>query len=132
MNSSRDSSQAGLSIIELLVVMSLLSILTGLGALQLKEFFQTTEVAAEQVSAHFKLIRSKAISTTKAYLYAPTDSDTIAVSTRDTCVSSDPWVVDSSSVLNLENGASFTDTSWSVCINSVSYTHLTLPTIYSV
>lgn len=118
MKNNNMRSESGFSLLELLVYMSIFSIIVGIAAFGIKDLYNASQTATEQVLAHFKLTRSKAMSETLAYLYQPSDNNTIVVSSRSTCNATESWVANSSLTLNFEGGATMSDTSWFVCINS--------------
>lgn len=113
----------GYTLIELMVVVSMTAILSGVAVFNMKDLFIPSSTANDLVIAQYKLVRSKAISKTRAYLFEPVDSTTLGASFRDKCNSTESWVEDDSLAMNLPADSWMQlppnpDHWWSVCINS--------------
>ena len=111
------NTKKGFTLIEILVSVSLLSVLSYVAVLNLKEFYNPLDTASIQIQSHYKLVRSSAIANTKAYLYQPLSDTQIQISSRETC-NSGSWTIDPTLALTLIDGAVLNSTEWFVCINS--------------
>ena len=108
---------AGVSLIELLVVLALMSITLGIGALYLRPAAAPLESGAELVEALFKQTRAKAMSTTTVHRVRPFDADSLVVEYASAC-SSPTWTVDPRMDLDLPDRVTLADTDWKACFTS--------------
>ncbi len=115
------SQAKGFSLLELLVVMSLASIVMSIAVFGFKDLVSPTQSATDQVISMYKLAKAKAISNLVAYQLAPNGNKQMKASFRASCDSSDSWVVDGNLTFNLPTGANFTTTTWSICIDAQGF-----------
>ncbi len=106
------------SVAELLVVMSLVGILSLIAVLNLKDLVSPTQSATDQVLSVYKLAKAKSIANLVAYQLIPNGNSQVVASYRKSCDSADAWVDDQRLTFDLPVGATFTTTTWSVCIDS--------------
>ena len=104
----------GFTLIELMVVMAIGGILTGMAAYQLKELDNPAQNSAAQVMTFLKKSRAKALATTYAYRVRPKNSTELETHYAISC-SSATFTLDSSLGLKLPSTASLSNTSWSLC-----------------
>ncbi len=110
--------EKGFSLVELLVVLSLTSILLGFGVYGVHQLVNPAISASEELVTLLKVVRSKAISNTVAYKLEPSGSNRLVASYRAECVSTDPWKSDGQLTLNLPSGAYLSSNSWVVCYDT--------------
>lgn len=111
------SGQYGFSLIEVVVVIALIAVLSGVALANLRELHDPVRTGASQLSGFIKQVRSRAMSATQAFLIQPTASDRVVALRANTC-SAETWTPDSRLVLDLPSGVSLTDLDWDVCISS--------------
>ena len=111
---SRDA--AGYSIFEVLAVLALLAILSGVATNNLKELSDPLENSSAELIAFLKQVRARAISTTSAYKVAPVSNGDIVTSYSERCSDAAvEWVADPGVTLSLPTGAWLEDTDWAIC-----------------
>lgn len=77
--------RSGYSLLELLVVLGLISILTGFATAKLTKQNGDLDNAASQTAGFIRQVRARAISTTKAYLVEKADSNHLVAKQSSSC-----------------------------------------------
>lgn len=119
--SSRRSlkSDSAFTLFEMLATLSIFGILSYFAVQNLKGFISPVENATDETFAFYKLVRSKAITNTRAYRLAPSSSSVLATSYRDKCTNTTQgWTNDPSAQLYLPTNSSVVNTTWSICLDS--------------
>lgn len=112
----RANLESGFSLLELLTVLGLLAIVTGIAASNLKQLENPLADASFQISQFFRLVRSRAIAQTLSIKLEVQDSSNIIASSADSCIDT-TWTSISDLSLTLPDGASLTNTSWTACFS---------------
>ena len=105
------------SLIEVVIVMSLLSILCGLATLNYTELQNPADNASRAMLAYFKAVQGKAMATTSTYTLSPLGNAAIRATFSTSC-SSVTQNEDLSLRFKLPDGALLGNLSWQVCYNS--------------
>ncbi len=108
----------GFSLVELMVVLSVTSILLGFGVYGIHTLVNPATTASEELISILKVVRSKAISNTVSYKLEPNGTHQLVASFRNDCNSADPWVSDGQLTLNLPNGSYLGDDNWVICYDT--------------
>ena len=108
-------SENGFTLTELLVVVSLVSVLSGFAFLNTMQLSSPSLNAASEISSFVKKTRAKALASTSAYTITAASTSSLTTTVGTTCAATQ--TPDSELTLNLEN-ASLTDISWSICFSS--------------
>ena len=124
------ASNAGLSLIEIVVTIALLGLLAAFAAPAIKFGTNPLKDTSERISANIKLARSKAMAQTAAYRIRPLSVNQFIIEHANTCKDA-TWTTASAFVaedLALDNptalvsamvdGASVSNTDWNICFNS--------------
>lgn len=107
-----------------MVVLAMTAILSGVAVFNMKDLILPSSNAHDLVSAQINLVRSKAISKTRAYLFEPANATSVKARYRDKCSNTaESWVEDPSLTMNLPTDAWLVldanpNLWWSVCFNS--------------
>ena len=109
--------QSGLSMIELLVIMTVLGIAVASSSLFLKPAEAPLQSATVLTEGYLRQIRARAMSTTSAYRVTPTDATRFDASYATTC-SATTWTADPEFDLELPRGVELSSTAWSLCFSS--------------
>lgn len=109
--------EGGFTLAEMLTVMMLAAIISGVALVNFRDFDNPLENGAAQLSSFIKQVRAEAIRSTSAYIITPTSTSRLETSFAATCTTPDPEP-DSRITLDLPNGASLVDTNWAFCFNS--------------
>lgn len=107
--------ESGTTLAEILVVLGIIAIIVTSAISNLKILNNDLSNSSKEVAVHFKMIRSRAISTTKAYTLKPTTNRKIAVfSSRDCGATrtSEPALS-----YFLPSGTTFVSQTWEFCFN---------------
>lgn len=122
--------QNGFTIIELVVVLSMFSIILGMAIVNLSELVNPVENGAASIMAFMKEARARALSTTSAYTVYPTSTRRVITEYGDTCSDASP-VADGSLVIDLPSNVFLSDTTWSVCFDSRGFpdANVTVPVV---
>ncbi|MBX7138177.1 MAG: GspH/FimT family pseudopilin [Oligoflexia bacterium] len=113
----KSNSQSGFSVIELIVTLGMSSVLTGMAIMNLKDLDDPLKNGAEQMTSFMRVVRARAISSTRAYTVFPVSNGQLAARYADTC-SNGATTPDTSMTLEFPTGARLTDTAWDICFNS--------------
>ena len=112
---------------ELLVVFAIFAILSAIAIPSYDQMLNKAVIASDEVVLLYKVVKSTAVSNTKAYRIEALDSDTVRVSSKNSCSSKDSWVEDPRFTLDLPTGASLQQDDfdgekgvewWNLCISS--------------
>jgi prepilin-type N-terminal cleavage/methylation domain-containing protein len=106
-------SQRGSSLIELLVTVSILGILMASSTSSLRGLHNPLRDGSQQTMGFFKQVRAKAISSTSAYVVSAASAVRIQTMRGSSCATA--TTLDPAMAIDLPNGATFTDTSWTTC-----------------
>lgn len=109
---------SGFTLLEILVVLAIVSITIAVAMPDWKRLQNNTQDSATQVVGHFKKIRAKALSTTRAYRISATSGTAIVAQYANTCAAT-TWTTDSTLSLTLSGGSYMPVTSWTVCYDSL-------------
>ncbi len=107
--------ESGIGLIELLVVLFLIGILLSTAVSNLGALNNPLRNGAQQTMGFFKQVRSRAISTTTAYVVSaasPIRMQTFSGTSCSTATTAQPNLF-----IDLPLGASFSNTSWSTCFD---------------
>jgi hypothetical protein len=110
-------STAGLTVVELLGVVAMIGILVGVATLWLGPMDDPLDSGAKLLEGFFRQARAKALATTTAHRVVPVTDEHLAVEFANSC-SETTWTADPRLELDLPEGVTLTDTSWSVCFTS--------------
>lgn len=108
--------EAAFTLLELLVALSLFAIMLGIAIPNLKDLNNPLRNGTAALTSFLKEVRGKAISSTSAYRITPVSTTRIVTSFATNC-SSETFIDDPSTVLELEAGARLNATSWVLCFN---------------
>jgi hypothetical protein len=114
---SREQASAGISVIEIMAMMSLMLVMMGVAVMNLKKLDNPLQNGAAQLGGFFKQVRAEAISSTSAYIVVPSSSRRLITRRGTKCSDLSP-VDDPRVTLNLPSGASLVATNWTLCFNS--------------
>ena len=109
--------ERGFTLIELVVTVSLMSLLSVMAIYQLHALENELDDSTTHVMALVKKTRGKALATTYAYTLRPTSASTITGSYGDNCSDTAP-VVDPKLTYELPSTVTLMDTSWSICFSA--------------
>jgi prepilin-type N-terminal cleavage/methylation domain-containing protein len=109
--------ESGFTLAEMLTVMMLAAIISGIALVNFRDFDNPLENGAAQLSSFIKQVRAEAIRSTSAYIITPTSTSRLETSFAATCTTPDPEP-DTRITLDLPEGASLVDTNWDFCFNS--------------
>jgi prepilin-type N-terminal cleavage/methylation domain-containing protein len=107
--------QAGYTLTELLVTMSLLSVMSGFAFVNLLDLSNPARSAASEISGFLKQARARALSTTSAYTVSASSTDTLTTTVGTTCSAAQS--AEPSLTLELDH-ADLSNVSWSICFTS--------------
>ncbi len=109
--------QRGYTLLELVIVLSLIAIMSGVAVANLRQLQDPVKTGASQLSGFIKQVRSRAMSATQAYLIRPASANRV-IALRASVCSAETWQPDSRLVLDLPSGVSLQATDWEVCYGS--------------
>lgn len=112
---SRLTTMAGFTLLELLVVIGMVGIISGIVSYQLKDLDNPAANGAAQVMTFIKKTRAKALATTYAYRLQPTADGTGLETEYAGSCNSTTFTPDNNLLLELPNTAAFTSNTWSLC-----------------
>lgn len=113
--SSRRS--AGMTLIEILVVLTILGVALGMAGLYLKPAEAPLRTGAELVDALIRQTRARAMANTMAHRIRPTTDRRLEVEYAGSC-SAVTWTPASRMSLDLPRDVTLSDTLWSICFTS--------------
>ena len=109
--------QAGSTLLEALVVLAIMGIALGIGAMYLRPIESPLKSGATLVEGLCRQARTSAIATTSAYRVRPGTAHMLLAEQAASC-SETTWEVDNASKTQLPQGVSVKSTSWAVCFSS--------------
>ncbi len=108
--------ERGFSILELLTVLSVMGVLSGIAAFGFRELERPANNAATLLASTFKQARARALSSTTPFTVTASSSTHVIVTYGTSC--SAGQTTDTTLDLELPRGAYMNDTAWSVCFNT--------------
>ena len=108
--------EKGFSLLELVITMSILTILMSMAVFNFHDLEQPATNGASELMGFLKKTRAKALATTLAYTAKPNDNSQVITTYGTTCSAAQQ--VDTSLTLTLPNHAHLTDTEWMVCYST--------------
>jgi prepilin-type N-terminal cleavage/methylation domain-containing protein len=114
---TRKPSEAGVTLLEVLVVMAILGISLGVAALNLQPLETPLAASVTLTESLFREARLSAIATTSAYRVLPNSAHQLGAQQAASC-SGPTWTTVHNMRLNLPQGVALTDTGWTVCFSS--------------
>lgn len=111
------SDELGFSMIEMLVVFSIVAIMMGIAVTNINALSNNSVTSVNQVMGMLKLARARAIATTSPYIVAPIGRVKIVGKKAATCNDTAP-VIDPHVAYDLPSGVTFANSTWSVCYSS--------------
>lgn len=111
------SNERGLSILDLMVSLTLCSIMLGSAVFQLKNINDSSDSTTDQIVSVIREARAKALTGTLAYTVDMSASNRLRARYSPLC-SSSTKTADATLAVQLPTGTSLSDTSWSVCFDS--------------
>ena len=112
---------SGVTIIEMIVIVAIIAILSGIGFLDLRPLHNEALASAHDFAGTVKQARARAMATTSAYRLVYQAPDRIAVQWRTVCGGSQPWVDETRYDLELRDGTALLaveDGTQLLCFNS--------------
>lgn len=110
---------SGFSLVELLMVLSIMAIGLSIAALNLRPLGAPLKSAANGVAGTFRQARTKAMSTTSAYRITPSSNTRLIVETAKRCNSgASDWVETPKYSFDLEENITLGETDWQLCFTS--------------
>lgn len=107
----------GFTLLELLVSLTIVTVLAGIATFQLQKIHSSAESGATHLIGFFKQTRARAMATTSAYRVTA-ESTSKVIAERGTNCSAASWETDGQMILPLPSGVSLSGTSWNVCFSS--------------
>ncbi len=111
------SSENGLTLVELLVVLGIMGLALAASALYLAPFEAPVESGATQLAAFLRMSRAQAMATTSAYRVVPAGDGAVRTLVAGTC-SDTTWTPDPERTLTLPDDVTLANTGWLVCFNA--------------
>lgn len=108
--------ESGYTILELVVTLTLASVLMGIAVVNLREMANPAQSSAAAVSSFFKEARARAISTTSAYTVTPENTRRLVAGSSVAC--GEATTPDDALILNLSDEVDLTTLGWSVCFSA--------------
>ncbi len=114
----KSSPHRGYTLIELLVTMTIGSVMVGIVAANLRAYNRSSKNAVSMIQGFVKQARAKGIARTAAYrIYADASGTAIRTSFANACTST-AFTTDTSLVLSMPEETKLLSPTWSVCFNS--------------
>jgi prepilin-type N-terminal cleavage/methylation domain-containing protein len=114
---TRTHGEAGITLLEVLVVVAILGISVTVAALNLEPLETPLAAGVTLTEGFFREARLAAIASTSAHRVAPLNSSRLVVQQAASC-SASSWTSVNGMSLSLPQGVSYADTTWSVCFSS--------------
>jgi hypothetical protein len=108
---------AGYSIFEMIAALALVSALSGIVFMNLRDLVRPAVSGAAQFRSFIQQVRGRAISQTSAYRVSAYNSFEVRAEVAERC-SSTTWVDEPRLRLRMPSGAQLSSTTWSFCVNS--------------
>ena len=109
--------QAGIGLVEMLVVLAITGIALGAAAMYLQPAEVPLETGANLLEGSFRQARLRAIATTSAFRVQPASSGVLATQSSTSCTGT-TWTTETGLNVALPSGVTITDTTWAVCFSS--------------
>jgi len=109
--------ESGMSLVELMAILAIAGLALSATGLYLAPAAAPLETATHVVEGFFREARLRAIATTSAYRVRPSGPYQITSEYANSC-SDTTWTASDTPDIDLKNGVSMPDTSWSVCFSS--------------
>jgi prepilin-type N-terminal cleavage/methylation domain-containing protein len=109
--------QAGLTLIEALVVLAIIGLAVGAVALKLQPLETPLDTATSLIEGFFRQARLNAIASTSAYRVTPSLAGRLQASRASSCTST-TWTTDNGMKLSLPDDVTVTPVTWTVCYSS--------------
>lgn len=109
--------EGGFTLLEMMAVLAIFTVLSGIAIINLKEFSKPAENGAAQLLGFMKQARARGLATTSAYFVLPTSSTRVITRYGVNCADAAP-VADNSLTMDLPTGATLAATDWSICFTS--------------
>jgi len=129
-NRAKNNFERGYSLVELLVVITMISIIMSIALFDYRSLQDPVEHGAQQLTAFFRKTRAKALASTRAYFISPSTSQLVVTSYGTSCQDASP-LVDGTLELELPSGAFMTDTDWSFCYSTRGFSDTSVDIIVS-
>ena len=107
----------GITLLEILIVISLVGISSGIAVSNLRQLNTGSQNAAAYVTSFIKQVRARAIAATLAYRIRPSSSTELISESAVNC-NATTWTADTRNKLKLPTSTSLLDTTWDICFNS--------------
>jgi prepilin-type N-terminal cleavage/methylation domain-containing protein len=114
--------EAGFTLLEMLVVLGITTILSGMAVVNLRKFDYASSNAANQIASLIKSARAYGITSTTTVEIKPLNSRTIRVSKASSC-STTPRTDIPELLLELPTSATLSSTTWALCYTSRGISH---------
>ncbi len=108
---------SGSTLMETIVVLAILGLSLGMGAVYLTPLEAPLEAAASLVEGFCRQARLSAIATTSAYRVRPATAERLLLEHASSCAET-VWTADDGVQPELPSGVSVESTAWSVCFSS--------------
>ena len=108
--------EAGVTILELIVVMAIAALLTGVAVMNLRDLANPRQTGAAEMVGFLKKVRGKAMNATKAYTVMPVSAYQVVTKLSKNCKSNQKTAGEFT--YKLPAGVSFGDTNWSICYST--------------
>jgi prepilin-type N-terminal cleavage/methylation domain-containing protein len=109
--------QGGMSLLELLVVLTILGLLVGIAPLFLKPLEQPLRTGGQLLEGQIRATRARAAATMTVHRVRPTAPGALTVETSTSC-SSGTWTPEPDLALGLPRDVTLTDTTWTLCFGT--------------
>lgn len=108
---------AGVSLVEMLVVMAVMATVLGLSAISFDSMEAPVRRGSDMLLGEFRQARALAMATTTSHRVRPTSARQIVVESAPSC-SAVSWTAESRLDLELPDQVTLTDTAWQVCFDT--------------
>lgn len=111
------NNEAGIKILDLLLALSLCSIMSGSAIMQLKDLNDSSDSTTDSIVSIIREARAKALTGTQAYTVDMSSATRLRTQSSPKC-SSTTKTTDNTLAVQLPVGTSVSNSSWSVCFDS--------------
>ena len=109
--------QSGFTLIEMLLVLGIMTILSGIAVLNVRKFNNASANAANEIASLVKRGRAYAMTSTTTIKIAPISSTAIQATSASTCAATTRTTINELG-LSLPSGANLLASDWSICFTS--------------